>query len=72
MIEPAPIAVSTESSPEVIDTIGLIWPLRVRFGPTTEAQLPHRLCIHKIKPQRINITKVRGELSKFDLNSSEI
>lgn len=72
MIEPAPIAIPAESRPQVIDTIRLIGPLGVRFGASTEAQLPHRLCIHKIKPQTNHITKIQAEVSKFESNSTEI
>lgn len=71
MIEPAPVAIATESSSQVIDTVGLIGPLGIRIGPLPEAQLPHRLCINKIKPQ-INQHYPSSKLKSVNLTQIQV
>jgi hypothetical protein len=57
MIEPTPRAVPTKAGSQIVDTVGLVWPFRVRFR-TSQSQLPHRLYIPQkttVKDQKPNI-----------------
>ncbi|PKI41805.1 hypothetical protein CRG98_037805 [Punica granatum] len=56
MIETTVGTITAEPSPEVVDAVGLIWPLRIRFG-AFKPKPPRRLCTvaQNTRSERIHI-----------------